>query len=91
MAACAQPRLPERAKLEHASARFRALSDPARLDHRFGSPQGAARRAVRYEATHIYYSLSDSHVLRLHGKRHGARCRKATLGPADKEEKEKTP
>jgi hypothetical protein len=31
MAACAQPRLPERAKLEHASARFRALSHPARL------------------------------------------------------------
>jgi hypothetical protein len=62
MPACAQPRLPERAKLEHVSARFRALSDPARLDHRFDSPHGAARRAIRHEAMHIYYSLSESHV-----------------------------
>jgi DNA-binding transcriptional ArsR family regulator len=86
------PKLPDRAKLEHASAMFRALGDPARLR----LLARLARREVcvtelaqleeeklttisarlktlhhvrlvkrRREAKHIYYSLSDTHVLRL--------------------------
>jgi hypothetical protein len=38
-------KLPERAELEHASARYHALE--------------------RREAKHLYYSLSDTHLLRL--------------------------
>jgi ArsR family transcriptional regulator, lead/cadmium/zinc/bismuth-responsive transcriptional repressor len=86
------PKLPERAELEHASAMFRALGDPARLrllarlarrevcvtelaeleDEKLTTVSARLKtlRDVRLvkrrrEAKHIYYSLSDTHVLRL--------------------------
>lgn len=86
------PKLPDQAELEHASAMFQALGDPARLRllARLASGEicvtGLAEleneklttvsarlktlhdvRLVkrRREAKHIYYSLSDTHVLRL--------------------------
>jgi DNA-binding transcriptional ArsR family regulator len=86
------PELPDRAELEHASAMFRALGDPARLrllarlassevcvtelaqseDEKLTTVSARLKtlhdvRLVkrRREAKHIYYSLSDTHVLRL--------------------------
>ena len=86
------PKLPDRAELEHASAMFRALGDPARLrllatlasgevcvtelaekeDEKLTTVSARLKtlhdvRLVkrRREAKHIYYSLSDTHVLRL--------------------------
>jgi ArsR family transcriptional regulator, lead/cadmium/zinc/bismuth-responsive transcriptional repressor len=86
------PKLPDRAELEHASAMFQALGDPARLRLLTRLSNGEAcvteladiegeklttvsarlktLRDVRLvkrrrEVKHIYYSLSDIHVLRL--------------------------
>jgi ArsR family transcriptional regulator, lead/cadmium/zinc/bismuth-responsive transcriptional repressor len=86
------PKLPDRTELEHASAMFQALGDPARLRLLARLASGeicvteladldgeklttvSARlktlhdvRLVkrRREAKHIYYSLSDTHILRL--------------------------
>jgi ArsR family transcriptional regulator, lead/cadmium/zinc/bismuth-responsive transcriptional repressor len=86
------PKPPDRAKLEHASAMFRALGDPARLrllarlasgevcvtelaeledeklttvSARLKTLHGVRLVKRRREAQHIYYSLSDTHVLRL--------------------------
>jgi ArsR family transcriptional regulator, lead/cadmium/zinc/bismuth-responsive transcriptional repressor len=86
------PKLSNRAELEHASAMFQALGDPARLRLVTTLSSGEARvteladaegeklttvsarlktlhdvRLVkrRREAKHIYYSLSDIHVLHL--------------------------
>jgi ArsR family transcriptional regulator, lead/cadmium/zinc/bismuth-responsive transcriptional repressor len=86
------PKLPDRAELEHASAMFRALGDPARLRllARLGRREVCVTELAqleeeklttisarlktlhnvrlvkrRREAKHIYYSLSDTHVLRL--------------------------
>jgi ArsR family transcriptional regulator len=86
------PKLPDRVELEHASAMFRALGDPARLrllarlasrevcvtelaeleDEKLTTVSARLKtlhdvRLVkrRREAKYIYYSLSDTHVLRL--------------------------
>jgi ArsR family transcriptional regulator, lead/cadmium/zinc/bismuth-responsive transcriptional repressor len=86
------PKLPDGVELEHASAMFRALGDPARLrllsrlaggevcvtelaeleDEKLSTVSARLKtlhdvRLVkrRREAKHIYYSLSDTHVLRL--------------------------
>jgi ArsR family transcriptional regulator, lead/cadmium/zinc/bismuth-responsive transcriptional repressor len=88
----AWPQLPDGTELEHASAMFRALGDPARLrllsrlaggevcvtelaeleDEKLSTVSARLKtlhdvRLVkrRREAKHIYYSLSDAHVLRL--------------------------
>jgi ArsR family transcriptional regulator len=87
-----RPKLPNGAELEHASAMFRALGEPARLRllARLASGEVCVTELAeledenlttisarlktlhevrlvkrRREARHIYYSLSDSHVLRL--------------------------
>ena len=87
-----RPKLPDRAKLEQASAMFQALGDSARLrllarlasgeicvselaelegeklttvSARLKTLHGVRLVKRRREAKHIYYSLSDTHVLRL--------------------------
>jgi ArsR family transcriptional regulator, lead/cadmium/zinc/bismuth-responsive transcriptional repressor len=86
------PKLPDRAELEHASAMFQALGDPARLRLLARLASGevcvtelahlesdklttvSARLKTLYDvrlvkrrrqAKHIYYSLSDTHILQL--------------------------
>jgi DNA-binding transcriptional ArsR family regulator len=86
------PKFPDRDELEHVSAMFRALGDPARLRllARLASGEVCVTELAeteneklttvsarlktlhevrlvkrRREAKHIYYSLSDTHLLRL--------------------------
>ena len=86
------PKLPDALELEHASAMFRALGDPARLrllarlasgevcvtelaeleDEKLTTVSARLQTLLavrlvkrRREAKHIFYALSDAHVLRL--------------------------